>query len=56
MSADAGYFSSDVVNNLTALGIDVVVDYIEMFYNSERLHSFNEYFSPNDYEIITINS
>jgi len=23
MSADAGYFSSDVVNNLTALGIDV---------------------------------
>jgi len=23
MSADAGYFSSDVVKNLTALGIDV---------------------------------
>jgi len=27
-----------------------IVDYIEVFYNSERLHSFNEYFSPNDYE------
>ena len=33
-----------------------IVDYIEMFYNSERLHSFNEYFSPNDYEKLTINS
>ena len=30
-----------------------IVDYIEMFYNSERLHSFNEYFSPNDYEKLT---
>ena len=27
-----------------------IVDYIEMFYNSERLHSFTDYFSPNDYE------
>jgi putative transposase len=27
-----------------------IVDYIEMFYNSERLHSFNGYLSPNDYE------
>ena len=33
-----------------------IVDYIEMFYNSERLHSFNNYFSPNDYEKLTINS
>ncbi len=33
-----------------------IVDYIEMFYNSERLHSFNDYFSPNDYEKLTINS
>ena len=32
-----------------------IVDYIEMFYNSERLHSFNEYFSPNDYEKLTVN-
>ena len=31
-----------------------IVDYIEMFYNSERLHSFNEYFSPNDYEKLTV--
>jgi putative transposase len=27
-----------------------MVDYIEMFYNSERLHSYAGYFSPNDYE------
>jgi putative transposase len=27
-----------------------LVDYIEMFYNSERLHSYNGYLSPNDYE------
>lgn len=27
-----------------------VVDYIEMFYNGERLHSFSGYLSPNDYE------
>jgi putative transposase len=27
-----------------------IVDYIEMFYNSERLHSFSGYLSPNDYE------
>jgi transposase InsO family protein len=33
-----------------------IVDYIEMFYNSERLHSFNDYFSPNDYEKLTISS
>jgi putative transposase len=33
-----------------------IVDYIEMFYNSERLHSFDQYFSPNDYEKLTINS
>ena len=33
-----------------------IVDYIEMFYNSERLHSFNDYFSLNDYEKLTINS
>jgi transposase InsO family protein len=33
-----------------------IVDYIEMFYNSERLHSFSGYLSPNDYEILTVNS
>jgi putative transposase len=27
-----------------------IVDYIEMFYNCERLHSYNGYLSPNDYE------
>ena len=27
-----------------------IVDYIEMFYNSERLHSYNGYLSPNEYE------
>ncbi len=27
-----------------------IVDYIEMFYNSERLHSYTGYLSPNDYE------
>jgi transposase InsO family protein len=30
-----------------------IVDYIEMFYNSERLHSFTDYLSPNDYEKVT---
>ncbi len=29
----------------------VVFDYIEMFYNSNRLHSHLEYKSPNEYEI-----
>lgn len=29
---------------------DDVVDYIEMFYNSTRLHSYLGYVSPNDYE------
>ncbi len=33
-----------------------IVDYIEMFYNSERLHSFSKYFSPNDYEKLTVYS
>jgi putative transposase len=32
-----------------------IVDYIEMFYNSERLHSSTEYYSPNDYEKLTEN-
>ena len=27
-----------------------VIDYIEMFYNSTRLHSYLGYMSPNDYE------
>jgi transposase InsO family protein len=27
-----------------------ILDYIEMFYNSERLHSYDGYLSPNDYE------
>lgn len=29
---------------------DHVVDYIEMFYNSTRLHSYLGYMSPNEYE------
>lgn len=28
-----------------------VIDYIEMFYNSQRLHSFLGYISPNDFEM-----
>ena len=31
-----------------------IVDYIEMFYNSERLHSYAGYLSPNEYEISAI--
>lgn len=31
-----------------------VVDYIEMFYNSERLHSYAGYLCPNDYEKLTM--
>ncbi len=27
-----------------------VIDYIEMFYNSRRLHSYPGYISPNDVE------
>jgi putative transposase len=33
-----------------------IVDYIEMFYNHERLHSYVGYFSPNEYEILAVNS
>ena len=33
-----------------------IVDYIEMFYNNERLHSFPGYMSPNCYEILTADS
>jgi putative transposase len=29
---------------------DDIIDYIEMFYNSTRLHSYLGYVSPNDYE------
>ena len=31
-----------------------IVDYIEMFYNSERLHSYTGYLSPNDYEKLSM--
>ena len=31
-----------------------IVDYIEMFYNSERLHSYTDYLSPNDYEKMAV--
>ena len=31
-----------------------LADYIEMFYNSERLHSYNGYLSPNDYEKLNL--
>ncbi len=27
-----------------------ILDYISMFYNSDRLHSHLDYMSPNDYE------
>jgi transposase InsO family protein len=29
---------------------DKVIDYIEMFYNSKRLHAYWGYVSPNDFE------
>ena len=32
---------------------DIMV-YIEMFYNSQQLHSFNGYLSPNDFEQILL--
>lgn len=32
---------------------DDVIEYIEMFYNSRRLHSYLGYMSPNEYEKIT---
>ncbi|HFB64606.1 MAG TPA: IS3 family transposase, partial [Aeromonadales bacterium] len=28
----------------------VIFEYIEVFYNRERLHSANDYLSPKDYE------
>jgi len=31
-----------------------IVDYIEMFYNSERLHSYTGYLSRNDYEKLAV--
>jgi putative transposase len=31
-----------------------IVDYIEMFYNSERLHSYLNYLCPNEYEKLTM--
>jgi putative transposase len=32
---------------------DDVMQYIEMFYNSKRLHSYLGYVSPNDFEALT---
>ena len=31
-----------------------VIDYIEMFYNSQRLHSYLAYLSPNEFESLTL--
>jgi transposase InsO family protein len=31
---------------------DDVIDYIEMFYNSKRLHSYVGYVSPHDFEML----
>ncbi len=37
--------------DMTAEGVKRdIVDYIEMFYHSDRLHSYAGYLSPNDYE------
>ena len=33
---------------------DDVIDYIEMFYNSRRKHSYLGYVSPNDYEAFAL--
>jgi putative transposase len=33
---------------------DAVIDYIEMFYNSRRKHSYLGYVSPNDYEAFAL--
>lgn len=33
-----------------------IVDYIEMFYNSQRLHSYTNYLSPCDYEKLAVAS
>jgi transposase InsO family protein len=33
-----------------------IVDYIEMFYNSDRLHSFTGYCSPNEFEKLMVYS
>lgn len=30
--------------------INAVFDYIQIFYNNERLHSYLEYSTPNDFE------
>ena len=31
-----------------------VIDYIEMFYNSRRLHSYLDYMSPNEFESLEL--
>ena len=33
---------------------DDIIDYIEMFYNSRRKHSYLGYVSPNDYERLAL--
>ncbi len=45
-----GYFLLRLQYDLVNRNTQDVIDYIEMFYNSHRLHSYLGYQSPNAYE------